>query len=48
MKANLSKAAATFQAPLTQAARLMAALQDKLGGSGAAGEAPSASDDAAE
>jgi large subunit ribosomal protein L10 len=32
MKANLSKAAATFQAPLTQAVRLMAALQDKRGG----------------
>ena len=32
MQANLSKAAATFQAPLTQAARLLAALQDKLGG----------------
>jgi large subunit ribosomal protein L10 len=29
MKANLSKAAATFQAPLSQAARLAAALQDK-------------------
>ena len=29
MKANLSKAAATFQAPLTQAVRLAAALQDK-------------------
>ena len=29
MKANLSKAAALFQAPLTQAARLLAALQDK-------------------
>ena len=29
MVANLSKAAATFQAPLTQAVRLMAALQDK-------------------
>ena len=29
MKANLSKAAATFQAPLTQAVRLLAALQDK-------------------
>jgi large subunit ribosomal protein L10 len=29
MKANLSKAAATFQAPLTQAVRLVAALQDK-------------------
>jgi large subunit ribosomal protein L10 len=30
MKANLSKAAATFQAPLTQAARLLFALQEKL------------------
>jgi large subunit ribosomal protein L10 len=29
MKANLSKAAATFQAPLTQMARLAQALQDK-------------------
>jgi len=29
MKANLSKAAATFQAPLTQAIRLVAALQEK-------------------
>ena len=29
MKANLSKAAATFQAPLVQAVRLAAALQDK-------------------
>ena len=29
MKANLSKAAATFQAPLTQTARLAAALQEK-------------------
>jgi large subunit ribosomal protein L10 len=29
MKASLSKAAATFQAPLTQTARLVAALQDK-------------------
>ena len=29
MKASLSKAAATFQAPLTQAVRLVAALQDK-------------------
>ena len=35
MKANLSKAAATFQAPLTQLARLAQALQDKQG-SGAA------------
>jgi len=32
MKANLSKAAATFQAPLTQMARLAAALQEKQGG----------------
>jgi large subunit ribosomal protein L10 len=32
MKANLSKAAATFQAPLTQMARLVQALQDKQGG----------------
>jgi len=30
MKANLSKAAALFQAPLTQAVRTVAALQDKL------------------
>jgi large subunit ribosomal protein L10 len=29
MKANLSKAAATFQAPIAQAVRLVAALQDK-------------------
>jgi len=39
MKANLSKAAATFQAPLTQMARLAAALQDKRD-SGASGDAP--------
>jgi large subunit ribosomal protein L10 len=32
MKANLSKAAATLQAPLAQMARLAAALQDKQGG----------------
>jgi large subunit ribosomal protein L10 len=32
MKANLSKAAATFQAPVAQMARLLAALQDKQGG----------------
>src|SRR5689334_7997740 len=32
MKANLSKAAATFQAPLTQMVRLAAALQEKQGG----------------
>ena len=40
MKANLSKAAATFQAPLTQLARLAQALHDKqAGGSEAAAEA---------
>jgi large subunit ribosomal protein L10 len=39
MQANLSKAAATFQAPLTQAARLVAALQDKREKEGAATEA---------
>jgi large subunit ribosomal protein L10 len=31
MKANLSKAAALFQAPLAKTARLAAALQDKRG-----------------
>jgi large subunit ribosomal protein L10 len=36
LKANLSKAAATFQAPLTQTARLAAALQDKREQEGAA------------
>jgi large subunit ribosomal protein L10 len=36
MKANLSKAAATFQAPLSQAVRLMAALHDKREGQPAA------------
>jgi large subunit ribosomal protein L10 len=36
MKANLSKAAATFQAPLTQLARLAQALQDKQGTADAA------------
>jgi large subunit ribosomal protein L10 len=44
MKANLSKAAATFQAPLTQMARLAAALQDKQGGAPADGEAAPAAD----
>ena len=33
MKANLSKAAATFQAPVAQMARLLAAFQEKQGGS---------------
>jgi large subunit ribosomal protein L10 len=47
MVANLSKAAATFQAPLTQAVRLMAALQEKRGG-GADSAAPEpAADEAA-
>jgi large subunit ribosomal protein L10 len=36
MKANLSKAAATFQAPLAQVARLAAALQDKRAQDGSA------------
>jgi large subunit ribosomal protein L10 len=41
MKANLSKAAATFQAPLTQLARLAQALHEKQGGGSEAGaEAP--------
>jgi large subunit ribosomal protein L10 len=35
MKASLSKAAATFQAPLTQAVRLVAALQEKRENEGA-------------
>jgi large subunit ribosomal protein L10 len=38
MVANLSKAAATLQAPLTQAVRLMAALQDKRGGGASTSE----------
>ena len=42
LKANLSKAAATFQAPLTQMARLAAALQDKRG-AGASEDAPAES-----
>jgi large subunit ribosomal protein L10 len=44
MKASMSKAAATFQAPLVQAARLAQALQDKRategGAEGAPAEAP--------
>jgi large subunit ribosomal protein L10 len=41
MKASMSKAAATFQAPLTQAARLVQALQDKRAAEGgAAAETP--------
>jgi large subunit ribosomal protein L10 len=45
MKANLSKAAATFQAPLTQMARLVQALQEKQAGSAdAPAEAPAAAE----
>jgi large subunit ribosomal protein L10 len=40
MKASMSKAAATFQAPLAQAARLAAALQDKRVAEGGAEAAP--------
>jgi large subunit ribosomal protein L10 len=40
MKANLSKAAATFQAPLTQMARLAAALEEKKAAGAPAAEAP--------
>jgi large subunit ribosomal protein L10 len=52
MKANLSKAAATFQAPLAQAVRLVAALQDKREQEGSAptpadGEAKAAEAEAA-
>ena len=39
MKANLSKAAATFQAPLTKMVRTAAALQDQRAQEGPAGEA---------
>ena len=42
MKANLSKAAATFQAPLTQLARLAQALHEKQGGGAEAEPAPQA------
>jgi large subunit ribosomal protein L10 len=48
MKANLSKAAATFQAPITQMARLAAALQEKKAADApAATEAEAAGDTAA-
>jgi large subunit ribosomal protein L10 len=43
MKGNLTKAAGLFQAPLSQVARLAAALQEKK-----AAEAPASSDEAAE
>jgi len=42
LKANLSKAAATFQAPLTQMARLVQALQDKQGAGAEAAAADTA------
>jgi len=45
MKGNLTKAAGLFQAPLSQVARLAAALQDKRGGAAATSDA--ASDEAA-
>jgi large subunit ribosomal protein L10 len=46
MKANLSKAAALFQAPLTKAVRTVAALQDKRQNEGVAAEAPAAAEPA--
>ncbi len=46
MKANLSKAAALFQAPLTQAVRTVAALQDKRQNESGAAEAPAAAEPA--
>ena len=47
MKANLSKAAALFQAPLSKTARLVAALQDKRETT-EGGAASAASDDTSE
>ena len=49
MKANLSKAAATFQAPLTQLARLAQALHEKQAAAGATdgAEAPATADSTA-
>jgi large subunit ribosomal protein L10 len=44
MKANLSKAAATFQAPLTQMARLVQALHDKQSAGAPADAAPAAAE----
>jgi large subunit ribosomal protein L10 len=44
MKANLSKAAALFQAPLSKTARLAAALEDKRGGTGADEASPESID----
>jgi large subunit ribosomal protein L10 len=49
LKANMSKAAATFQAPLTQLARLAQALHEKQGaGAEAEAEAPAAAESPAE
>jgi large subunit ribosomal protein L10 len=48
LKANLCKAAATFQAPLTQMARLAAALEEKKAAGAPAAEAPAETADAAE
>jgi large subunit ribosomal protein L10 len=46
MKGNLTKAAGLFQAPLSQMARLTAALQEKKAAEAPASEAPAASDEA--
>ena len=44
MKGNLTKAAGLFQAPLSQVARLAAALQEKKAADAPAAEAPAAED----
>jgi large subunit ribosomal protein L10 len=46
MKGNLTKAAGLFQAPLSQVARLAAALQEKKAAEAPGSEAPAASDEA--
>jgi large subunit ribosomal protein L10 len=48
MKGNLTKAAGLFQAPLSQVARLAAALQEKKAADAPAAEAPAADDTAPE
>ncbi len=48
MKGNLTKAAGLFQAPLSQVARLAAALQEKKAADAPAAEAPAAGDTAPE
>src|ERR671916_888091 len=48
MKGNLTKAAGLFQAPLSQVARLAAALQEKKAADAPAAEAPAADDAAPE